>query len=114
MNTLTLHHDLTAAAAIWFEIWGLWIRVKKSIFPGKFSKIFDFFQAISPKNSIFSGNSTKDFDFSRQISEKFRFFRQVHEKIRFFMQTFAIIIQLLQGNIILFLFRSYHFRTYFL
>src|SRR6218665_75340 len=43
-----------AAASIWFEIWGSWIRVKiisifpgnftkKSIFPGKFVKIFDFF-----------------------------------------------------------------------
>ena len=34
---------LSAAASIWFEIWGLWIRVQKIlIFPGKLTKNFDF------------------------------------------------------------------------
>ena len=86
MITLTLHHDLTAAAAIWFEIWGLWIRVKKSIFPGKFSKIFDFFrqfhqkirffQAIPQKISIFPGKFPKNFDFSGKFTKKFDFSRK--------------------------------------
>jgi len=51
--------------------WGSWIRVKKSIFPSKFPKNFDFFLASSPK----------DFDFSRQISEKFRVFHAISQNI---------------------------------
>src|SRR6218665_1541921 len=44
-----------AAASIWFEIWGLWIQVKKSIFKENF-----------PKNRFFSGNITNKFLFSRE------------------------------------------------
>src|SRR6218665_4133431 len=51
-----------AAASIWFEIWGSWIRVKKiSIFRAHLSEI-----------SIFSGNFTKflkNFDFLRQFKK---------------------------------------------
>jgi len=47
---------------------------KQSIFPGKFLKIFDFFQAILPKN----------FNFFRQISEKSQF----HQTISIFPHKF--------------------------
>src|SRR6218665_308795 len=61
-----------AATSIWFEILGSWFRVKKiSIFPGKFTKNFDF----SGKSCSFTATS---------------------------------------GQIFLFLFKSHHFRTYFL
>src|SRR6218665_2920354 len=55
-----------AAASIWFEIWGSWIRVKNRFFQANFRKISIFVPAISLNN----------FDFWRQISEKFRFFKQ--------------------------------------
>ena len=71
-----------AAASIWFEIWGSWIRVKKFRFSRKISEKFGFFQAISQtkksifqdkfsKNIDFLGDFTKDFDFSKQIFEEF-------------------------------------------
>ena len=88
-------------ASIWFEIWGWCIRVKKSIF-------------------------------SRQISDKFRFSRQIFRKFRFFQANFQK-ISIFQGNLetiflpgkncsftttsgqsFLLLFKSHHFRTYFL
>ena len=84
LSTLVISMANTEAS-IWFEIWGSWIWVNKiSVFPGKFfkfSKNFDFFQAIFKeiyhfpcKNSSFTATS---------------------------------------GQIILFLFKSHHFRTYF-
>jgi len=47
-----------AVASIWFEIWGLWIRVKKFNFYGTVSEI-----------SIFSGNFTQKIRFLSQIFE---------------------------------------------
>ena len=45
-NELT-YYFYSEAASIWFEIWGSWIRVKKcQIFPGKFTKNFDFSRRI--------------------------------------------------------------------
>ena len=85
------------AVSIWFEIWGSWIRVKKINFRGKFSKNFEFFLAISP---------TK-FNFSRQISEKFRF-----HKIDFPCKNWPFTAT--SRQIILFLFKNNHFRTYFM
>ena len=71
----------SAAASIWFEIWGSWIRVRQiSIFPGKFPKNFDFFHAISQKN----------FNFSRQIYENFWFFQAISQKIRLSRQELPI------------------------
>ena len=73
----------------------------------------------------------KNFDFSRQISENFVFFRQFHTKIWFFPGKFSKNFNFLgnftkishfpgknwsftaiSGQIILFLFKSHHFRTY--
>src|SRR6218665_1524840 len=80
------------AASIWFDIWGSWIRVKK-------------------------------FDFSRQISDKLDFFRQFQKIFRFSKAGKNCPLQLQYENtiqyntseqIILFLFKSHHFRTYFL
>jgi len=68
-----------------------------------FKKI-DFSGQISLKNC--SGNFTKNFDNSGQISEKFRYFRRFHRKFRFNWLFTAI-----SGQIILFPFKSHHFRN---
>src|SRR6218665_141570 len=79
-----------AAASIWLEIWGSWIRVNKiSIFPGKCLKNFNFSRQIFAKISIFSGKFVTNFSFSRQICEKFRFFTQF-KKNRFSRQKLLI------------------------
>src|SRR6218665_370279 len=75
---------------------------KKSDFPGKFPKIskfsgnftqkFDFFQAHFRKISIFSGNFTKNFELPAKN------------------WSFTVNCE----QIILLLFKSHHFRTYFL
>jgi len=112
----------TSATSIWFEIWGSWIQVKKLDFPGKFPKNFNFFRQFHKK-----------FNFSRQIFEKFQFFQAISQKIRFFQANFRKISMFsgsftnnfdfpgknwlftaTSGQIILFLFKSYHFRIYFL
>jgi len=124
---------LQAAALIWFEIWegrgsgstkfqffqahfreilifsGNFTKnfdfhsnfKKLSIFPGKFSRNFDFSGKFS-KNFNFSDNFWKNFDFFRQFKKKFDF----PGKNCSFTATSA--------QIILFLFKSHHLRTYFL
>src|SRR6218665_851914 len=72
---------------------GSWIRVKKFRFlQTNFRKISIFFQAILQKN----------IEFSRQISENFYFFWQLKK----------LIFQAKKVQIIQFLFKSNHFRTY--
>jgi len=86
-----------------------WLRVKKSIFPGKFPKNFNF---------------TKNFDFSKQISEKcqfhkkFRFFQPNFRKISVFAGNFTKNFDFIgknwpftpaSGQIFLLLFKSHHF-----
>src|SRR6218665_2490887 len=119
-----------SAALICFEIWGVWIRVKKnSNFRGKFPKSFDFFQAILQRNFdfskqisenlqaisqkipifpgsfskklIFSGNFTKNFNFSRQISKRFRFLQPIFSKISIFQGKIGH-LQLLLGKLFYF------------
>ena len=84
---------------------------------------FDFSRHISEKIRVSSGNFTKHFDFLRQIFKKFRFFQAKFQKISIFSGNFQKIpifqakISLFtatSGQIILFLFKSHHFRTYFL
>src|SRR6218665_3182448 len=97
--------SVPSAVSIWFEIWGSWIRVNRiSIFPGKFPRNFDFFQAISQKNG-FSGKFLKNFDFSgkffftnlgfsKEILEKFRFFSgKFSKEFKFFRQLKKPIFQ---------------------
>src|SRR6218665_3410121 len=79
------------------EIWGSWIRVKKiSISTGK----LQIFQAILQKN----------IEFCRQISENFDYF-QVIKKID--LPSKKSPFTATSGQIILFLFKSHHFRTCF-
>src|SRR6218665_2491690 len=90
----------TSAASIWFEIWGeSWIRVKKlRFFPANFGKISIFFRQFYKRN----------FDFQARISE-----------LPFSLQNFHSARQnwpftATSGQIILFLFKTRHFPTYFL
>src|SRR6218665_1278117 len=62
-----------------------------------------FFRANLRKISIFSGNFIQNSDFSWQISEKYRFSPGKNW-----------LFTAISGQSILFLFKSHHFRTYFL
>src|SRR6218665_2641574 len=83
------------------EIWGSWIRVKK---------IFDFYRQISEKFQFFQAILHKNIEFCGQISENFDFFRQL-KKFDFPCKKSPFTAT--SGQIILFLFKSHHFRTYF-
>src|SRR6218665_3338633 len=88
---------------MWFEIWGVVDPGKKiSISTGNFPKKFQYFQAILQKN----------IEFCRKISENFDFFQAI-KKIRFSKQKNCPFTAT-SVQIILFLFKSNHFRTYFL
>jgi len=102
-----------SAASIWFEIWRRsCIRANKiSIFPDKFPRNFDFFNQFY-KNFDFSRQIFKNFDFFRQIFKNFDFFRQFLKKFDFPGKNCSFTAASLQ--IILFIFESHHFRTYFL
>src|SRR6218665_479984 len=64
----------TAAASIWFEIWGSWIRKKKiSIFQANFREILNFSGNFT-KKSISTGKFLKNFDFSNQPFRKISIF----------------------------------------
>src|SRR6218665_3600440 len=65
-----------AAASIWFEIWGSWIRVKNFDFSIHISEKFRFFQTISQNILIFPDKVLKNFVFSGKFSRNFDFFRQ--------------------------------------
>src|SRR6218665_2170171 len=80
---------------------GSWIRVKKC----------QFLQANFQKFSLFSFNFTKEYRVlqAKLISENFDFFRQLK---RFDFQAKNCPFTATSGQIILFLFKSNHFRTY--
>src|SRR6218665_184508 len=80
---------------------GSWIRVKNVDFYRQISEKFQFFQAILQKN----------IKFSRQISGNFDFFRQLKKLI---FQAKKCPFTATSDQSILFLFKSNHFRTYFL
>src|SRR6218665_2015212 len=106
LGSMRCHREIkrriATAASIWFEIWGSWIRVKKnSISTGKFPKNFNFFRQFYKRISSFAGKFPKILIFSG------------NKKIRFSKQK-IVHLQLPLGKIILFLFKSNHFRTYFL
>src|SRR6218665_1315670 len=91
---------MATAASIWFEIWGVVDPGRKnSISTGKFPKNSNFFRQFYKRISSFA--NFRNFDFFRQL-KKFDF----KAKNCPFTAT--------SGQIILFLFKSNHFRTYFL
>ena len=77
--------------------------------PGK--KI-DFSTEIFEKCRFLQAISLKNFDFSRQISPKFPFFRKFKTNFEFPSKNWPFTET--SWQIILFLFKSHHFRTYFL
>ena len=73
--------------------------------------------------AIFPGNFTQNLDFSRQIFEKFKFFSGKFLKNLNFFRQFNFFLDFpgkncsftaSSGQIVQFLFKSHHFRTYFL
>jgi len=94
---------IATTASIWFEIWAVVDPGKKiSISTGKF-----------PKNFNFWGNFTKEYRVLQANFRKFWFFQAI-KKIRFSKQKIVHWQLATSGQIILFLFKSNHFRTYFL
>src|SRR6218665_549630 len=81
---------------------GSWIRVKKIDFYRQIFENFQFFQAILQKNIEFFRQISENFDFVRQLKK----FDLPSKKLSIYRYT--------SGQIILFLFKSNHFRTYFL
>src|SRR6218665_1448300 len=103
---------LNSAASMWFEIWEIVDPGQQNFdFSGQISEKFRFFQVIS-QNFDFSRQILKNFDFSRQIFEEFQFFSGNLKKIDFPGKTCSF--SATSGKITLFLFKSHHFRTYFL
>src|SRR6218665_2536476 len=91
---------IATAASIWFESWGSWIRVKKnSISTGKFLKNSNFFRQFYKRISSFAGKFPKILIFSG------------NKKIDFPSKKSPFTAT--SGQIILFLFKIHHFRTYF-
>ena len=87
-----------SAASIWFETWGWRIRVKKIDFSREILKKFSFFRQFHKKFQFFQAN--------------FRFFRQFHKNFDFLGKNGPFTAT--SEQIILFLFKIHHFRTYFL
>src|SRR6218665_3572835 len=81
---------------------GSWIRIKK----------IPFSQADLRKISIFSGNFTIKSIFTGKFPKNFDFFRQFKKKFDFPGKNWSFTAT--SGQIILFLFKSHLFRTYFL
>src|SRR6218665_670140 len=77
---------------------------------GSGSKNFDFYRQISEKFQFLQAILQKNIEFCRQISENFDFFRQLKNLI---FQAQKCPFTATSGQIILFLFKSNHFRTYF-
>src|SRR6218665_53972 len=78
--------------------------------PGQ--KNFDFYRQISEKFQFFQAILHKNIEFCRQISENFDFFRQLKNSI-LQAKNYPLRATATSGQIILFLFRSKHYETYF-
>src|SRR6218665_3582509 len=92
---------IATMASIWFEIWGVVDPGQKiSISTGKF-----------PKNFNFSRNFIKEYRVFQANFRKFLFFQAI-KKVDF--PTKKCPLTATSGQVILFLFKSNHFRTYFL
>src|SRR6218665_1598610 len=78
---------------------------------GTGSTNFDFYRQISEKFQFFQAILQKNIEFSRKISENFDFFRQLKKND---FPSKKCPFTATSGQIILFLFKSNHFRTYFL
>src|SRR6218665_1556973 len=88
---------IATAASIWFEIWGVVDPGQKiSISTDKFPKNFNFFRQFYKRISSFAGKFPRILNFSGNKKNK--------QKSPFTATS---------GQIILFLFKSHHFRTYF-
>src|SRR6218665_360186 len=109
---MTVETDRLGSASIWFKIWDVvdpgptkfrfFQAIKKiRFFPGKFGKI-----------SIFPGKFLKNFDFFRLILKKIQFSPAIKKISIFHAKNCSFTAT--SGQIILFLFKSHHFRTYFL
>jgi len=95
--------NVQTAASIWLAVRGG---------RGSGLKQIRFFQANFPKKLNFSGIFTKNFDSYRQISGEYRFFSGNLNFFDFPGKNVPFIAT--SGQIILFLFKSHQFRTYFL
>src|SRR6218665_2041515 len=94
---------IATTATIWFEIWGIVDPGQKISIPtGKFPKNFNFFRQFYKRISSFAGKFPKILIFFQAIKKNSIF----QAKNCPFIAT--------SGQIILFLFKSNHFRTYFL
>src|SRR6218665_1114320 len=87
---------------------GSWIRVKK----GNFTKKNRFLEANFRKCSISSGNFTKKFRFFEENFRKISFFRKFKKKLEYPGKNWPFTAT--SWQIIIFLFKGHHFRTYFL
>src|SRR6218665_3530210 len=99
---VNLVRRIATAASIWFEIW-------RVVDPGQ--KNFNFYRQICEKFQFFQAILQKNIEFCRQISGNFDFFRQLKKSI---FQAKSCPFTANSGQIILFIFKSNHFRTYFL
>jgi len=78
----------------------------------QFHKIFLLLQANFLERNSISPGKLKQIDFFRQIFEKFRFLQAILKKFDFPGTNCSFTAT--SGQVILFLFKSHHFRTYFL
>ena len=96
----SIHPSGHAAASIWFDIWGVVDLGKNK---------FDFSRQILEKFRFFSGNFTKKLHF---LQANFEFFSQFKNNFDFPDKNW--LFTAISGQVILFLFKIHHFRTYFL
>src|SRR6218665_2394034 len=112
MHLLSMHSEtdlpliciyIQSAESIWFEIWGV-------ADPGK--RKFDFYRQIPEKFRFLQAISLKKSDFSTANFRKILIFQEILKKFEFPGKNWSFTTT--SWQIILFLFKNNHFRTYFL